>query len=63
MALLTEFNLVDLMRTHRAADKVIFSMKKSIGIYWKGRHHPIARSRIKSAVNIIRRLREGGVLK
>ncbi|MBD2826431.1 hypothetical protein [Xenorhabdus szentirmaii] len=63
MALLTEFNLVNLMRTHREAGKVIASMEKSIRIYWKGRRHPIARNRIKSAVNIIRRLRAGGVLK
>ncbi|MDX7989166.1 hypothetical protein FE392_17930 [Xenorhabdus sp. 12] len=63
MALLTEFDLVNLMRTHREADKVIISMGKSIAIYWKGRRHPIARSRIKSAVNIIRRLRAGGALK
>lgn len=60
MALLTKFDTATVLRHHFGMkDKAIDAMKSSIGIYWAGRKNEIGRSRIKSAISVIRDIESG----
>lgn len=57
MGLLRQYDLESLLKAHYGdTDKVITTMKKAVRIYWMNRSNQIARSRLHSAINIIRTL-------
>jgi len=61
MGLLVSFNAENVLRYNCGMEgKSIAAMKNSIRIYWVKRKNDIARSRIKSAVSVIRNI-EGKV--
>ncbi|KHE11748.1 hypothetical protein LH87_18350 [Citrobacter braakii] len=59
MRLLTEYE-IDLVLSHHFHnhDAAINTMKKAIAIYWNFRGNKIARSRIMSAIKIIKSIRK-----
>lgn len=57
MGLLRQYDLESLLKAHYGdTDKVITTMKKAVRIYWMNRSNQIARSRLHSAIKIIRTL-------
>ncbi len=61
MILLVAFNTNDVLRFNCGMEgKSIAAMKNSIRIYWARRKNEIAKSRIKSAVSVIRAIEGAG---
>lgn len=57
MNILTEYDADSVLRHHfhdKEASKN--TLKKAIKIYWRKRNNPVARSRIKSAIEVLRLL-------
>jgi hypothetical protein len=46
-----------LIHNYHKPDAAIRELKKCVKFYWRNRANPIARSRIKSAINIIKELK------